>query len=76
MGNKLSEEETQITRFGWRKGIPRVCIADSKQHIRKFLGEIIEERQARDPSTRIGFVCNRLLRPDHLFHLQLISVAI
>jgi EAL domain-containing protein (putative c-di-GMP-specific phosphodiesterase class I) len=37
------EEIIKSATFGRRKVAPRVCIADSKQHIRKFLGEAMEE---------------------------------
>ncbi|HET7680928.1 MAG TPA: EAL domain-containing protein [Xanthobacteraceae bacterium] len=33
----------QAARFGRRKVAPRVCIIDSKPHIRKFLAEALEE---------------------------------
>ena len=43
MGNHLPGKINKSTTFGRRKVAPRVCIADSKSHIRKFLGEILEE---------------------------------
>lgn len=43
MGNQQPEEAIMLTPFGRRKVAPRVCIADGKQHIRKFLGEALEE---------------------------------
>lgn len=43
MGNQLPEEVIKAATFGQRKGAPRVCIADGKPHIRKFLGEALEE---------------------------------
>ena len=43
MGNQLPEEATELSMFGRRKVAPRVCIADDKPHIRKFLGEVLEE---------------------------------
>jgi CheY-like chemotaxis protein len=38
-----SEEAIKSATFGRRKIRPRVCVADGKQHIRKFLGEALEE---------------------------------
>lgn len=43
MGNQLPEEAIKLATFGRRKVAPRVCIADGKPHIRKFLGEALEE---------------------------------
>ena len=43
MGNQQPEETIKLATFGQRKVAPRVCIADGKQHIRKFLGEALEE---------------------------------
>jgi EAL domain-containing protein (putative c-di-GMP-specific phosphodiesterase class I) len=43
MGNQQPEETFRSVTFGRRKGATRVCIADSKPHIRKFLGESLEE---------------------------------
>ena len=43
MANQDLEEATRVAAFGRRKIAPRVCIADSKRHIRKFLGEALEE---------------------------------
>ncbi len=42
MGNR-PEEVVGPTMFGRRKVVPRVCVADRKQHIRTFLGEALEE---------------------------------
>ena len=43
MGNQQPEETIKVATFGRRKVAPRVCIADGKPHIRKFLGEALEE---------------------------------
>jgi DNA-binding NtrC family response regulator len=43
MGNSPPEEAIKFATFGRRKVAPRVCIADGKRHIRKFLGEALEE---------------------------------
>ena len=43
MGTELSEKIIRKATFGRRKVAPRVCIADGKPHIRKFLGEALEE---------------------------------
>jgi len=37
------EEAIKSATFGRRKVKPRVLIADGRQHIRKFLGESLEE---------------------------------
>ena len=43
MENPLAEEAIKFATFGRRKVAPRACIADGKRHIRKFLGEALEE---------------------------------
>jgi EAL domain-containing protein (putative c-di-GMP-specific phosphodiesterase class I) len=43
MSNRNIEEIGKLATFGRRVVAPRVCIADSKQHIRTFLGEALEE---------------------------------
>lgn len=43
MDNPLPEEVIEFATFGRRKVAPRVCIADGKRHIRKFLGEALEQ---------------------------------
>jgi len=43
MGNSPPGEAIKFATFGRRKVAPRVCIADGKRHIRKFLGEALEE---------------------------------
>src|SRR5258708_37807238 len=43
MDNPLPEEGIEFATFGRRTVAPRVCIADGKRHIRKFLGEALEE---------------------------------
>jgi EAL domain-containing protein (putative c-di-GMP-specific phosphodiesterase class I) len=37
------EESAKVAKFGRRRIAPRVCVADSKQHIRTFLREALEE---------------------------------
>jgi EAL domain-containing protein (putative c-di-GMP-specific phosphodiesterase class I)/CheY-like chemotaxis protein len=41
--NPPPEEAIKFPTFGRRRVAPRVCIADGKRHIRKFLGEALEE---------------------------------
>jgi CheY-like chemotaxis protein len=41
--NQRPEEAIKSVAFGRRKVMPRVCIADDKRHIRKFVGEALEE---------------------------------
>jgi EAL domain-containing protein (putative c-di-GMP-specific phosphodiesterase class I) len=43
MDQKRTNVAAKLTTFGRRKVAPRVCVADSKQHIRIFLGEALEE---------------------------------
>ncbi len=43
MENQRPEEAIKAATFGRRKVRPRVCVADAKQHIRKFVGEVLEE---------------------------------
>jgi len=43
MGTQLPEKIIELATFGRRKVAPRVCIGDGKPHIRKFLGEALEE---------------------------------
>jgi len=43
MEDQRPEEATNVVMFGKRKVRPRVCVADGKQHTRKFLVEILEE---------------------------------
>lgn len=43
MENQQSEEAIRLAPFGRRKVAPRVLIADGKAHIRKFVGEALEE---------------------------------
>src|SRR5215470_15128173 len=43
MGNQRPDEAIKAATFGRRRVAPRVCVADSKQHIRKFLREALEE---------------------------------
>ena len=43
MKNQKSVQAERVATFGQRKVAPRVCIADSKKHIRTFLGEALEE---------------------------------
>jgi len=37
------EEAIKSATFGQRKVVPCICVADGKQHIRKFVGEALEE---------------------------------
>jgi EAL domain-containing protein (putative c-di-GMP-specific phosphodiesterase class I) len=56
--------------FGRRKVRPRVCIADGKQHIRKFLGEALEE---------IGFItceCTQVGELDAALDAQLSDLVV
>jgi EAL domain-containing protein (putative c-di-GMP-specific phosphodiesterase class I) len=43
MSNRAIEEADKVVQFGRRRIAPRVCVADSKQHIRAFLRETLEE---------------------------------
>src|ERR1700693_4737058 len=43
MYDQTIRESAQYTTFGRRKVAPRVCIANGRQHIRRFLGEALEE---------------------------------
>jgi EAL domain-containing protein (putative c-di-GMP-specific phosphodiesterase class I) len=43
MRHLKSGESTHATAFGQRKVIPRVCIADSKRHLRTFLADVLED---------------------------------
>jgi EAL domain-containing protein (putative c-di-GMP-specific phosphodiesterase class I) len=43
MRHLKSGESTRTTAFGQRKVIPRVCIADSKRHLRTFLADVLED---------------------------------
>lgn len=43
MNKQTSVQAERVATFGQRKVAPRVCIADSKKHIRTFLGEALEE---------------------------------
>ena len=43
MGNQQPEEAIKLAPFGQRKVAPRVWVADGKAHIRKFVGEALEE---------------------------------
>jgi EAL domain-containing protein (putative c-di-GMP-specific phosphodiesterase class I) len=43
MQNRHPEETIKLATFGRRKVKPRACVADGKQHIRKFVGEVLEE---------------------------------
>ena len=38
-----SGEASARPMYGRRKGVPSVCIADAKQHVRTFLGTALEE---------------------------------
>jgi hypothetical protein len=43
MAHRSSEEFRTAVTFGRRKVKPRVCVADTKHHIRTFLREALEE---------------------------------
>lgn len=43
MGHPSRKEETIAATFGRRKVVPRVCVADSKPHIRNFLLTALED---------------------------------
>jgi EAL domain-containing protein (putative c-di-GMP-specific phosphodiesterase class I) len=43
MNHQPIEEAAKLATFGRRKVTPRVCVADSKRHIRTFLREALEE---------------------------------
>ena len=43
MGNQQPQEVIKSATFGRRKVAPRVWVADGKAHIRKFVGEALEE---------------------------------
>ena len=36
-------DDKPATTFGRRKVTPRVCVADSKKHLRTFLTEVLED---------------------------------
>ena len=57
MAGERTEAAVKSTTFGRRKVRPRVCVADSKQHIRTFLGEVLEE---------LGFVTCECMRASEL----------
>ena len=54
MGTNGSEPVQRAT-FGLRKAVPRACVIDSKQHLRTFLSEALEE---------LGFVVHRCASAD------------
>jgi EAL domain-containing protein (putative c-di-GMP-specific phosphodiesterase class I) len=43
MDNRRIDQASRLATFGRRRVVPRACIADSKQHIRIFLKEALEE---------------------------------
>ena len=43
MEDERPEEATNVVMLGKRKVRLRVCVADGKEHTRKFLAEILEE---------------------------------
>jgi EAL domain-containing protein (putative c-di-GMP-specific phosphodiesterase class I) len=55
--NQRPEESTKPATFGRRKAVPRVCVVDGKQHIRKFVGEALEE---------IGFITSECTQVSEL----------
>ena len=64
------EGAIELATFGRRKVRPRVCIADGKQHIRKFLGDALEE---------IGFItceCTQVGELDAALDAQLSDLVV
>ena len=57
MENQRPEGAIKSATFGQRKIVPCVCIADGKQHIRKFVGEALEE---------LGFITCECTQVDEL----------
>lgn len=57
MENQRPEESIKPATFGRRKAVPRVCVIDGKQHIRKFVGEALEE---------IGFITSECTQVSEL----------
>ena len=55
--NQRPEGAIKSATFGQRKIVPCVCIADGKQHIRKFVGEALEE---------LGFITCECTQVDEL----------
>jgi hypothetical protein len=43
VSQQLEEADKSATTFGRRKVAPRVCVAETKPHIRRFLREALEE---------------------------------
>jgi EAL domain-containing protein (putative c-di-GMP-specific phosphodiesterase class I) len=65
MGDQQREEAANLVPFGQRKVAPHVWIADGKAHIRKFIGEALEE---------LGFIaceCGDVGQLNRLFDEQL-----
>ena len=70
MEDQRPEGAIKSATFGRRKVRPRVCIADGKQHIRKFLGEALEE---------IGFItceCTQVAELDAALDAQLSDLVV
>jgi EAL domain-containing protein (putative c-di-GMP-specific phosphodiesterase class I)/CheY-like chemotaxis protein len=57
MNQIFSDNLTRNTTFGLRRVTPRVCVAESKRHLRAFLTDVLED---------LGFVTSECARPDEL----------
>lgn len=57
MTNLKPEASTRLAAFGLRKVTPRVCIADSKKHLRIFLADILED---------LGFITCECAKADEI----------
>jgi EAL domain-containing protein (putative c-di-GMP-specific phosphodiesterase class I)/CheY-like chemotaxis protein len=53
----IGSEPAPRATFGLRKAVPRACVVDSKQHLRTFLSEALEE---------LGFVVHRCASVEQL----------
>jgi CheY-like chemotaxis protein len=70
MDHQRIEVTAKLATFGRRKVTPRVCIADSKQHVRTFLAEVLEE---------LGFIaceCNGANRLAAMLDAQLPDLVV
>jgi CheY-like chemotaxis protein len=70
MDHQRIEATAKLATFGRRKVTPRVCIADSKQHVRTFLAEVLEE---------LGFIaceCNGANRLASMLDAQLPDLVV
>src|SRR3981189_4018806 len=58
MANPVFEDNlARGATFGHRKVTPRVCVADSKRHLRAFLTDVLED---------LGFVTSECAKADEL----------